>query len=33
METNNLKWYFPKALNVSGRGENDNQKEMFPRDG
>ncbi len=25
-----LKWYFPKAENVSGRGENDPQKELFP---
>lgn len=32
METNNLKWYFPKAMNVSGRGENDPQKELFPGD-
>lgn len=32
MEANSLKWYFPKALNVSGRGENDPQKELFPGD-
>ena len=25
-----LQWYFPSAKNVSGRGENDPQKELFP---
>ena len=29
-DNTNLKWYFPKAENVSGRGENDPQKELFP---
>ena len=32
MSHDNLKWYFPKAMNVSGRGENDPQKELFPGD-
>lgn len=32
MNTTNLKWYFPKAKNVSGRGENEPQKELFPGD-
>lgn len=32
MQDDNLKWYFPKAENVSGRGENDPQKELFPGD-
>ena len=32
MQDNSLKWYFPKAENVSGRGENDPQKELFPGD-
>lgn len=32
MKDNKLKWYFPKAMNVSGRGENDPQKELFPGD-
>lgn len=32
MQDNNLKWYFPKATNMSGRGENDPQKELFPGD-
>ncbi len=31
-DNTNLKWYFPKAENVSGRGENDPQKELFPGD-
>ena len=29
-DNTNLKWYFPEADNVSGRGENDPQKELFP---
>jgi len=32
MRDSDLKWYFPKAKNVSGRGENDPQKELFPGD-
>ena len=32
MQHNSLKWYFPKATNMSGRGENDPQKELFPGD-
>lgn len=32
MSDDNLNWYFPKAENVSGRGENDPQKELFPGD-
>lgn len=32
MQHNSLKWYFPKAINMSGRGENDPQKELFPGD-
>lgn len=32
MSIDKLKWYFPKAMNVSGRGENDPQKELFPGD-
>ena len=32
MLVNKLKWYFPKAQNVSGRGENDPKKELFPGD-
>ena len=32
MNNNELKWYFPQARNVSGRGENDPQKELFPGD-
>ena len=32
MQDNSLKWYFPKATNMSGRGENDPQKELFPGD-
>lgn len=32
MEDNLLKWYFPKAPNISGRGENDPQKELFMGD-
>ncbi len=31
-DNTSLKWYFPKAENVSGRGENDPQKELFPGD-
>ena len=31
-DNTNLKWYFPKAENVSGRGENDPQRELFPGD-
>ncbi len=29
MKDVNLKWHFPRAMNVSGRGENDPQKELF----
>lgn len=29
-DNTSLKWYFPQAENVSGRGENDPQKELFP---
>lgn len=32
MSDTKLKWYFPFAKNVSGRGENDPQKELFPGD-
>ncbi len=32
MGNSSLKWYFPKAENVSGRGENEPQKELFPGD-
>lgn len=32
MRNDILKWYFPQAKNVSGRGENDPQKELFPGD-
>lgn len=32
MSETNLQWYFPSAKNVSGRGENDPQKELFPGD-
>lgn len=30
MIDDNLEWYFPKAKNAFGRGENDPQKELFP---
>lgn len=30
MIDDNLDWYFPKAYNIAGRGENDPQKELFP---
>lgn len=30
MKDTGLKWYFPKGMNIVGRGENDPQKELFP---